>query len=387
MNGAFFASFTPRLPELRDRLGVSTGAIGALLTVAAASGLLASFVVRRTIARSGTRTVLIAGGGAISASLLLVGLARSWPVAAIGLAGMFLFDVFVDVAMNVEGSRLSARRRRPIMSRLHGLWSLGSVAGGLVAARLAEATVSLTAHLCVTAGVLVVVSTALATQLPAHTGRTPDRTGDRTGDARPSPGGEALPPPAGGRPGGSERRRFFVAGLAAVGIETAAISWAAFRISDDLGGSAGVAALAYVAVVGGMTVGRFSGDHLAHRWGGDRVMRISVVAAVAALCAASAVPSAAFGVAAFAVAGVGIAALAPRLYDRAARAGGGTGAGLGVLTAGIRTAIIVVPAAVAATASASSVGLAVAITALPAGAAFLWATGTSRDATGVRAGS
>jgi hypothetical protein len=92
-------------------------------------------------------------------------------------------------------------------------------------------------------------------------------------------------------------------------------------------------------------------------------------------------------VAAFAVAGLGIAALAPRLYDRAARAGGGTGTGLGVLTAGIRTAIIVVPAAVAATASASSVGLAVALTAVPAGAAFLWATGTARDTTGSRAGS
>ena len=50
---------------------------------------------------------------------------------------LLFFDIFIDVAMNVQGSALSARRHAPVMNRLHGLWSLGSVAGGVTTVVLA----------------------------------------------------------------------------------------------------------------------------------------------------------------------------------------------------------------------------------------------------------
>jgi hypothetical protein len=357
VNGAFFASFLPRLPELRDRIGVSTEAIGILLTIGSASGLLASMTVRGVIARFGTRLVLLGGGVAIALALVVVGAARSWPVALLGLAAMFAFDVYVDVAMNLQGSWLSSRRPRPIMNRLHGLWSLGSVVGGLVAASLAESAVSLPVHLTAAAAVLVVLSSALATQLlptdPAPEEHGPDGTDGAAGTA------------------GVHRARFFVAGLTAVVIETAAVSWAAFRITDDLHGSTATGALAYVAVVGGMTVARFGGDHLAQWWGAQRLMVGSVVLAVLGLVAASVIGVEAVSVAAFLVGGLGIAALAPRLYDLAAQAGAGTASGLGVLTAGVRTSSIVAPALIAAIASVASVGTAIALASVAAGVCFL----------------
>jgi fucose permease len=363
VNGAFFASFLPRLPELRDRIDVTTEAIGVLLTLGSASGLLASLTVRRVIARFGTRLVLFGGGVAIALALVVVGAARSWPVALAGLAAMFAFDVYVDVAMNLQGSWLSSRRARPIMNRLHGLWSLGSVIGGLVAASLAESAVALPVHLAAAAGVLVLLSSVLATQL-LPTDPEPEAL-----DPDDSDGADVAVPKA----------RFFVAGLTAVVIETAAVSWAAFRITDDLGGSTATGALAYVAVVGGMTVGRFAGDHLAHWWGADRLMSGSAVLAVAGLVTASAIGLEAVSVAAFVVAGLGIAALAPRLYDLAARAGAGTASGLGVLTAGVRTSSIVAPALIAAIASVASVGTAIAVAAVTAGAGFLASIGPLRE--------
>jgi fucose permease len=363
VNGAFFASFLPRLPELRDRIDVSTEAIGVLLTLGSASGLLASLTVRPVIARFGTRLVLFGGGVAIALALVVVGAARSWPVALAGLAAMFAFDVYVDVAMNLQGSWLSSRRARPIMNRLHGLWSLGSVIGGLVAASLAESAVALPVHLAAAAGVLVLLSSVLATQL-LPTDPEPEAL-----DPDDSDGADVAVPKA----------RFFVAGLTAVVIETAAVSWAAFRITDDLGGSTATGALAYVAVVGGMTVGRFAGDHLAHWWGADRLMSGSAVLAVAGLVTASAIGLEAVSVAAFVVAGLGIAALAPRLYDLAARAGAGTASGLGVLTAGVRTSSIVAPALIAAIASVASVGTAIAVAAVTAGAGFLASIGPLRE--------
>ncbi len=366
VNGAFFASFLPRLPELRDKLGVSTGAIGALLTVASAIGLVSSALVRPIIARFGTRLVLFAGGLILAAGLALVGQAGSWATALIGLIGLFLVDVFVDVAMNMQGSWLSARRHHPIMNRLHGLWSAGSVIGGLVSARLAHTSLAL--HLGVTAVVLAVLSSLVATQVLAVDETHADAADDVADTAGATRAGHR-------RMGVSPlQASLFAAGMTAVLVEMTAIGWAAFRITDDLNGSAATAGVAYVAVVGGMTVGRFAGDHLAQRWGSDRLMQGSAVLAMAALMAAGFIGVQVVTVIAFAAAGLGIATLTPRLYDLAARAGKGSAAGLGVLTAGIRTASILAPASVAAVASATSVGLALALAGVVAGVGFLAAT-------------
>ena len=215
-----------------------------------------------------------------------------------------------------------------MMNRLHGLWSLGSVLGGLAAATLAESAVSLSTHLTIAAIILAALSMIVATQLLPVDEVHADETAP-TVPADADVAASATNP---------HRRRslkaFFVAGLAAVAIETAAISWAAFRITDDLAGSAAVAALAYVAVVGGMTITRFAGDHLAHHWGADRLMAGSAILAIACLIIAGTAPTQLVTLAAFLAAGLGIATLTPRLYDLAARAGNGTASGLGVLTGG-----------------------------------------------------
>ncbi len=367
VNGVCFASVLPRLPEIRDRVGIGTAAIGALLTVASAWGLVSSATCRRVIARYGTRRVLLLGGLATAAALGLVGLSTSWPAAFLALGALVAFDVYVDVAMNLQGSWLSARRARPIMSRLHGLWSLGSVGGGLVAAWAAASEVPVAVHLGTTALLLAVVSTVLATQLlpvdEVHAAQSPD-----------------LVPGTPGDPGRRRRRAaaFFVAGAAAIAIEVVALTWSAFRLTDDLGGTASAAALAYVAVVGGMTVTRFAGDHLVHVVGAARFTTASAVLAVAALAVAAVVRPEPLVLLAFLVAGSGIATLSPQLYDLAARSGGGTAHGLGVLTAGMRVAAIVVPVAVAAVAARSSVGAAVAVVAVVAGVPFLLAVRSLR---------
>jgi fucose permease len=123
-----------------------------------------------------------------------------------------------------------------------------------------------------------------------------------------------------------------------------------------------------------MTIGRFAGDHLAHRYGAEQLMRNSAWLAMAGLAAAAVFPSEAVTIVAFLVAGLGIATLTPRLYDLAARAGAGSASGLGVLTAGIRTATIVVPATIAGIASATTVGVAIAIAGVAAGVVFQLAT-------------
>ena len=155
VNGALFASFIPRLPEIREEVSIGTDQLGVLLSMSSAAGLVGSATVSRLIARHGTRLTIVASASVISLFLSILGMATVWPLVLLGLAGMAMFDVYVDVAMNMQGSWLSARRHRPVMNRLHGLWSLGAAVGGLAASWVAESGVSLRLHLIVAAAVLL----------------------------------------------------------------------------------------------------------------------------------------------------------------------------------------------------------------------------------------
>ena len=130
VNGAMTASFIARAPQIRDRLGVGVDEFGLLLTIASAFGLLGSLFAGRLIHAASTKGVLQAGAVVMVLSLLVIGAARSPAVWLIGMFTYVFVDVLVDISMNLQGSWISARRHAPVMNRLHGLWSLGTFAGG-----------------------------------------------------------------------------------------------------------------------------------------------------------------------------------------------------------------------------------------------------------------
>ena len=157
-----------------------------------------------------------------------------------------------------------------------------------------------------------------------------------------------------------------VPGTFAIAVESTSIEWAAFRLTDDYAASAGFAALAYVAVTTGMTIGRFAGDWATVQLGPQRLTRLSLALSGTGLAAASLVSDRYLNLAGYTIAGLGIATLLPMLYDTAAQHPGKAGAGLGALTAGLRTGSLTIPLAVGTLAATSlSVGSAIAIVALP----------------------
>lgn len=83
------------------------------------------------ITRWGSRRVMLVASTVVSVSPAVIGLATSPVMLAAGLVGMLGFDVLVDAAVNMQRSWLSRRRRSPVMNRLHGLWRLGTLIGGL----------------------------------------------------------------------------------------------------------------------------------------------------------------------------------------------------------------------------------------------------------------
>ncbi len=360
VNGAAFASFVPRLPEIRDRLDLDLDQLGAVLTAGSAIGLLASMWSPRIIEALGTRRALIVFVLVLLGGLPVVGFATQWWMLVIGLAAMLTADGVVDIAMNLQGSWLSARRHAPVMNRLHGLWSLGTVVGGLAAAQAASSNVSLRLHLLVVVGVLAAALVFVGTGLLAV---------DEGESSVPVDGSQPRPRP---RARGLLLAMLASSGAFALTAELVSSDWAAFRLSDDFGTSAGFAGLGFVAFTAGMTVGRMGGDAVLLRVGSDRLLRGAIVVAGIGLAIASFAPNR-FGVlVGYVVAGVGISTFFPKLYDDAAKFPGRRGAALTWLRVGSGVAALAIPIVVGVLAASSlSVGSATAIVTLPCVVGFL----------------
>ncbi len=328
------------------------GTIGGIL------GLVGSLGASPIIERMGTRRTLIFGALALVCFLPVLGLARTPYVLVIGFAGLQTFDVIVDVAMNLQGSWLSARRHAPVMNRLHGLWSLGTVVGGLASSQLAGLGVSLRDHFFGVTALMLVVIVFVGRGLLGE-----DRAYSHVTVANPT---DERPARAQGRAKRTALAALAIAGGCAIVVELTSSDWAAFRLSDDFGTGAGFAGLGYVAFTSGMTMGRFGGDSVLVKIGSDRLFRVALVLSFIGMAAASLVPNRWVTIAAYMVAGVGISTFFPKLYDDAARYPGKSGAGLAALTGGSRFAGFIAPAVVGALAATElSVGQASALVTLP----------------------
>ncbi len=377
VNGAVIGSFLPRLPEIRDNIGTDVATLGLVLTLSSLGGLLGSAVVSPFIERFGTKRAMVIGGLALVGTLFLIGGARSPLALWIALALMLFFDVIADVGMNMQGSAISSRRRAPVMNRLHGLWSLGTVLGGIAASILASADVDLQLHLVVVAILLV------ATMLFVAPGLLSEAEVLQNADAGPTSG-----------PSASTVRTtprvvlvtFAVLGAMAMMMEQISSDWSALRLSDDLTQSAGIAGLGFVAYTVGMTTGRFSGDWILGRLGESQLVRFGAGVNAIGLAVAfliDAVPAVMIGLV---VAGLGNSVIFPMLYDQAAKAPGRAGAGLGAMVAGSRIGALVAPVAVGTLAATVtlSIGTAAAIVTIPC-AVVIIAVRTAQSATVQRA--
>ncbi len=380
INGAIYASFVPRLPEIRDRLDLGLGTLGVMLAAAAIFGMGASLIVGQLIERFTSRWTMTAGAAGLTVALCVIGLAGHPLMLLVGLGMVHSLDVIVDVSMNLQGSWLSGRRHTPVMNRLHGLWSLGTVTGGLVSTGMARAGVSVQTHLIATAAVLALALVFVSKGLLPQDEATPDadsanaNVGGAHNTEAPEEANTALVRPA---RGGASRALVLmaIAGALAIVMEVTSSDWAAFRLADDFGASAGIATLGFVAYTAGMTISRFSGDWLEVRLGPDRLLRVAIVVAAIGLAGQSLIANQWITTIFFVAAGLGNAPFFPRLYDMAAKLPGQTGRGLGALTGGSRLAGLVGPTVVGSLADTSlSVGTAMAVVTIPAIIAFALVT-------------
>ncbi|SFF86478.1 MFS transporter [Blastococcus tunisiensis] len=374
LNAVFFANLVPRLPLIKEELGLSNSSLGAALAAMPLGALLAALSSAALIRRFGSARVASSGLVLLGLSLWTVALAPNWFAFAAAMLVAGGLDAVIDVAQNAHGLRVQRLYRRSILNGFHGLWSIGAVSGGLLGSAAAGLGVPLVVHLGASAVVFGAVA-VLASRALLPGGDDDDRA--------------AVDAPAVGEfVAAAQRRdgrRTAVLALAALGVlgtcgafvEDAGASWSALYLRTELAAGAATAGLGFVALQGAMTVGRLTGDRVVDRFGQRRVVQAGGVLIAVGMGLALAVPSVASTLAGFALAGLGVATLIPAVYSAADDLPGlRRGTGLAVINWLLRIGFLLSPPLIGVLADATSLRVAL-LTVVAAGLGALLLGGCS----------
>jgi MFS family permease len=346
VNGMVFSNWLPRIPEVRDRLGITNQGLGLALLGGGLGGLLGSFFVAGSIRRFGTKRVVT-----VAASLGALGL----PIISVANSAFLLFgalslvgfcDVLNDMAMNAQAVMGQDRYGRPILNRMHGAWSMGFVTGAVLGSLARAAKLNIRVHFGLIALLL------LATIVVARRGLLPiDEHRDDTDGNAPKTKLKINP-------------KVVAMAFVAIGVavfEAAPNDWSAvalhdlFHVQDWTG-------LGVVTFAGFMLIGRIFGDHVVERVGQKKTMEAAIFLTSIGAFIVIVAPSAAVLILGYAVWGIGVSVLFPQLYGDAASLPGTTaGAGLAAMAVGQRFGFLAAPVLIGTLSKATNLRVAFAI--------------------------
>jgi MFS family permease len=293
-------TWAPRLPAIKESLELSDGELGTALVGLAIGLLIGTRVAGAPVDRFGSRPVMRAGFPLLAASLLLPGLANSLIALFLSLLVLGLASGALDVAMNAQGIEVERYLRRPILSGLHGLWSVGLGIGAGVAAVAAAIEADPLEHFAVVAVALALASLVfLSGLLAAQTAHS---------DV-PEPHVDVHWTPA--------LLLFGVIAFCSFVGEGSASDWSAVYMTQELSASPALGAVAFAAFAVTMAIARFVVDSLRARFGNVVLVRGGSLIAAGGLGLALVVHEPAAAIAGFALLGLGLAPVVPIAFSAA----------------------------------------------------------------------
>ncbi|MGA0851428.1 MAG: MFS transporter [Candidatus Nanopelagicaceae bacterium] len=299
INGFTAGTFVARIPDFKRILDISNGTLGLSLLFVSIGVFVALKPAGRNAAKFGSQPVIFWSTLALAISCTLVG--------SLFNLQWFWFSLFVfgfaiatqDVSMNAHAVVVEQRANRRLMSVFHGMFSVGTLIGGVFGGLFSQWEVTPMQQAITLAGIYVVAALLIKPLfLPAEVDKHDFSTGPRA----------------------KHPFIFWIFGLfglfAAIS-EGAAGDWGGVLARDAFGATPFISTLPYIVFCTAMIIGRFSGDYLAHRFGA------SVIIATGGLISGTGLTAGLFigGVPAIMVAwfllGLGLSVVIPLMFSAA----------------------------------------------------------------------
>lgn len=292
----------PRMPAIKEQAHVSSGRLGIALAGFAVGLFLGARVVPGPVRRLGTRGVMRYGAPVLAATLVGPALAHGLVALTVSLVALGIVSGLLDVANNANAVVVERGYRRPLMSSIHGAWSVGLLGGSLLSAAAVALGASPRVHFGAVAVALAVLSVPLLRDV-LQSGEEPRVRPPDTSRSH------AVPPLA--------VLLLGVIGFSSFLGEGAAVDWSAIYAKETLGASATAATFAFVGFSIGMTAARFVADRLNSRFGPVWLARAAGVAAAGGLALALAVSTPVAAIAGFTIFGLALAPVVPLTFSAA----------------------------------------------------------------------
>ena len=253
-NGFTAGTFVARIPDFKRILEISNGTLGGSLLFVSIGVFLALRPAGKSAARHGSNPVVFWATLALAIACVLVGLLLSlqWFWISLFLLGYSIATQ--DVAMNAHAVLVEQRAGRRLMSAFHGMFSVGTLIGGILGGLFSQWEITPLNQSLV---LMVIYIAAAIVVRPMYLPAEADKHDFSAG-------------PRAKHPFIFWILGFF--GLFAAISEGAAGDWGGVLARDAFGATPFVSTLPYIVFCTAMIIGRFSGDYLAHRFGASLVI-------------------------------------------------------------------------------------------------------------------
>ena len=318
IEAAILGSLIPRIPDVKVKLGMSGLMLGICMLALSLGTIVAFLVAGRVSEKIGHRRMCLTFLPLWALALLIAGqvMTPSRLFVVLLLAGLAIG--FCEVSMNMLADLYERYASRRIMSRCHGFWSLGSLAGAASGSFFAHYDFSVSQHFFYVMPVLAVAGVLVARSIPLQ---LEAESGGTEADAVKDDGASAaifrLPPGA--------LLMLCLMPMGAMAVEGAFIDWSALFMRDVLAAEPLVIGATYSFFSIVMATTRLCGDALIEKLGPVTVVRLSGIAASAGIGLFAISPTAPVAFAGAALAGLGVAIVYPISMTAAASRPGNAG--------------------------------------------------------------
>ena len=302
IQGITFATWASRIPDIKDALHLSDGALGFVLFALPVGQLTAMALSGFLVTHFGSKKILSIAACLYPAMLLILGSVTSmWQL----VFALFLFGVcgnLSNISLNTQGIGVERLYRRSIMASFHGVWSMAGFMGGLISTYMIADRIPVFTHFCIVYGLgflLMLFARRLMLPRDAHFSE-------------------------------KEKKKVFVKpdrfiitlgiiAFACMICEGTMFDWSGIYFEKIVGAPKDLTRLGYVAFMFTMTAGRFTADWLVTKFGIHRILQMSGLFIITGMTLAIAFPYIGTATAGFLLVGIGTSSVVPMVYSLAGK--------------------------------------------------------------------
>ena len=158
LSGLCFASWASRIPTIKAVFSLNDAQLGSVLIIMPLAALVGTFASGWLVSRFDSRGPLLVSFVCFALALTGVSLVRTTILLIFILALFSIAMRVLNIAMNAQSITLQGQFQKKIIGALHGVWSLGGVAGVLFSTVMVKYGITIQNHFIIISAVTIVAS-------------------------------------------------------------------------------------------------------------------------------------------------------------------------------------------------------------------------------------